>query len=123
MSNLRQKERHAKLQNEQQITSRLLEQTNKKLDTLIELFKLQSEQIKNIPVHTIITETKTVVQNLEEQLGNKQSPDFIPSIDTTGMKTKSKEIEVKKRRRDLNSNLKKLQDIHKENGGNDNACG
>jgi hypothetical protein len=121
MSNLRQKERHVKLQSEQQTTSHLLEQTNKKLDTLIELFKLQNEQIKNIPIQkNIINTTQKTVETLQDQLNKDQPLDFIPTVNTRGMKTNSKAIEVKKRRRDLDDNLKKLQDI-KKNGENNNA--
>jgi len=120
MSNLRQKERHVKLQSEQQITSHLLEQTNKKLDTLIELFKLQNEQIKNIPIQkNIINTTQKTVETLQDQLNKDQPLDFIPTVNTRGMKTNSKAIEVKKRRRDLDDNLKKLQDINKDVTSND----
>jgi hypothetical protein len=121
MSNLRQKERHVKSQSEQQTTSRLLEQTNKKLDTLIELFKLQNEQIKNISIQkNIINTAQKTVETLQDQLNKDQPLDFIPTVNTRGMKTNSKAIEVKKRRRDLDDNLKKLQDI-KKNGENTNA--
>ena len=120
MSNLRQKERHVKLQSEQQTTSHLLEQTNKKLDTLIELFKLQNEQIKNIPIQkNIINTTQKTVETLQDQLNKDQPLDFIPTVNTRGMKTNSKAIEVKKRRRDLDDNLKKLEDINKDVTSND----
>jgi len=98
---LRQKDHRAKQQENQESMIRLLEDTNTKLDVLIELLRTKDFSVSSSDFEDRRATMKKAME----------TDSFIPSINLIGMSDNTKNVDVKKRNRDLSDNLKKLKDI------------